>query len=57
LILDVSTDDGLNWTSYPHPDASIYGGAYSMTSRIESGELVAYIGTFKGGVIRVADLP
>jgi hypothetical protein len=57
LILDVSTDDGLNWTSYPHPDSSIYGGVYSMTSRIESGELVAYIGTFKGGVFRVTDLP
>ncbi|WP_340678511.1 hypothetical protein [Paraglaciecola sp.] len=57
LTLDVSSDDGQNWTSYPHPDKSIYGGVYSIISRIESGKTVVYLGTFKGGLIRVTDFP
>jgi hypothetical protein len=57
LILEISLDDGQNWTRYPHPDANIYGGVYSMTSRIENAELVIYLGTYKGGVVKVTNLP
>jgi hypothetical protein len=57
LILEVSVDDGENWTSYTHPDENINGGVYSMASRIENEELVIYLGTYKGGVVRVTDLP
>lgn len=57
LTLDVSIDDGQNWTSYSHPDNTLYGGVYSILSRIENDKPVVYLGTFKGGVIRVTDFP
>ena len=57
LVIRITQDAGETWQSYPHPDTTIFGGAYSMTSRIENNSQVLYIGLFKGGVIRVSNLP
>lgn len=53
LVLEISTNDGLSWQRYRHPSSSLWGGVYSMTSRLENGETVLYLGLFKGGVMRV----
>lgn len=57
LTLEISIDDGQNWTSYSHPDKTLYGGVFSLVSRVENDKPVLYVGTFKGGVIKVTDFP
>lgn len=56
LILEVTRDDGATWERHVHPDPTLWGGAYSMTTRVEAGERVLYVGLFKGGVMRVSRL-
>jgi hypothetical protein len=57
LIIDISHDAGKTWKKYTHSDNTIYGGVFSMTSRIENNQKVLYLGLFQGGVVRVSDLP
>lgn len=57
LVLEVSNDDGTHWKRYTHPDTTLYGGVYSMLARQEVRETVVYLGLFKGGVVRVSEIP
>lgn len=57
LILDVSSDNGEHWQHYRHLSSTLFGGVYSLTSRLEAGERVIYVGLFKGGVMRISNIP
>ena len=57
LILEVTHDDGASWLRYLHPDSRIDGGVYALFAREEDAALVLYVGLFRGGVVRVSEIP
>jgi photosystem II stability/assembly factor-like uncharacterized protein len=54
LIVEISDDDGRSWARLQHPDAALFGGAWSMALGIEQGRSVGYFGLYRGGVVRLA---
>jgi hypothetical protein len=53
LRVAISEDDGATWTTFGHPDAQLFGGAWSMEAQVEQGRSVFYLGLYKGGVMRM----
>ncbi|MCC5825614.1 hypothetical protein [Alkalimonas sp.] len=53
LIIEWSDDHGQSWQSFQYPSSNLYGGVRSMVIHQEQGELMLFLGLYKGGVAQV----
>lgn len=53
LIISLSKDNGESWEDVLLKETNIYGGILAMTAHQKEKSLTLYLGTYKGGVIKV----
>ncbi|MGK7390421.1 MAG: hypothetical protein ACNS60_08720 [Candidatus Cyclobacteriaceae bacterium M2_1C_046] len=53
LILFISKDGGGNWVEFKHNDPGLFGGVWDMITTMEKGQVVIYMGLYKGGVYKI----